>query len=238
MRLKVKDVMTAEPITVGPDAPFKEVANLLIERNIGGVPVVDERFALLGMITETDLITKPGYEDSSRRPMNVVRSLLHGDTQVLKKKPTSERLTAKDIMTSPVKTAAPWDDLEEVSRRLLKHHIGRMPVVDDGRLVGIVSRRDLMRQFHRTDEEIRADVERALHDPLMAESDPRITAIVDDGIVVLTGTVAYPHDVAGIESLVVGVPGVVAVRNGVTAKTDEPKAGPAAGYPDEYTPRY
>jgi CBS domain-containing protein len=235
MRLKVKDIMTAAPVTVPPDLPFKEVADRLIERNIGGVPVVDDSGAVLGVITETDLITKPAYarEEPGRRWRFL--SWFGGDRRSKVQKAYGP--TARDIMTAPPVTAGLWDDVEEVARQLLKHHIGRLPVVHDGQLVGIVSRRDLVRQFHHTDEQILADVEDALHDPLLSESDPRVTFTVQDGIVALRGTVRYPHDIETISSLVAGIGGVVDVRTDVTAGDREPSAPPADAYPDGQVPR-
>lgn len=236
MRLKVKDVMTAEPVTVRPDLPFKEVADLLIEHGIGGVPVVDDHGAVLGVITETDLIMKPAYEHEEHGRKGLVRSLLAGRHRSWVE--TSTALAARDIMSAPPVTAAPWDDLEVVGRRLLKHRIGRLPVIDEGQLVGIVSRRDLVRQFHRSDAQIAADVEQALHDPLLFESSPRVAVAVDDGVVSLKGTVQYPHHVEAIGSLVAGIGGVVDVRNELTATDAEPSPPRTVPFPDEPNARY
>jgi CBS domain-containing protein len=239
MRLKVRDVMTADPVTVAPDLPFKDVADVLIERNIGGVPVVDATGAVLGVITESDLIAKPAYghehaeEHRARRLYHSVLARVRREPA----KPTTGR-TAKDIMTAPAMTAAPWDDLEVVGRRMLKNRVGRLPVLQDGKLVGIVSRRDLVRQFHQTDAQIAADVERVLGDPLLSESQPSVTVVVDDGIVVLRGTVRYEQDAEALSSLVAGVGGVVDIRNEVTAAQGEPGAPPPGVPFEEPAPRY
>ena len=124
-------------------------------------------------------------------------------------------------MSAPAVTATPWDDLEVVGRRLLKQRIGRLPVLEEGQLVGIISRRDLVRQYDRSEQEIAADVEKALHDPLLAEADPRVTYTVDDGVVTLSGTVRSALDITSVESLVAGTRGVVDVRNELTASPGE-----------------
>jgi CBS domain-containing protein len=224
MRLKVKDVMTAPAVTVAPDLPFKRVADILIERNIGGVPVVDSTGALLGVITESDLITKPAYHHEEHGPKRVLHSLLEA-VRPSRAEPATGR-TAREIMSAPARTASPWDDVEVVGRRMLKHGIGRLPVLQDGVLVGIVSRRDLVRQFHKTDEQIAEDVYAALRDPLVAESEPNVTVAVDDGNVVLQGTVRYARDLELLSLLAAGVGGVVDVRNEATAAGSEPGPPP------------
>src|SRR5829696_5373523 len=203
MRLKVRDLMTVDPVTVGPDLPFKDVADVLVNRNIGGVPVVDETGTVLGVITESDLIMKPAYaHEAAGTSKGRFQALLERFRPGPEERPTGR--TARTIMSAPPLTAAPWDDVEVVGRRMLKHRIGRLPVLQDSRLVGIVSRRDLVRQFQKTDGQIADDVDQALRDPLLFESEPQVTATVDDGVVVLRGTVRYPRDVEVLNSVVAG----------------------------------
>jgi CBS domain-containing protein len=237
MRLKVKDIMTADPVCVPPDLPFKEVADLMLERRIRGVPVVDDAGKVLGVITESDLLVKPAYAHEHRHEESGIRHFLarlrHRD-----RTEAGPRRVASDIMSSPPVTASPWDDVEDATQLMLERGISRLPVLREGRLVGIVSRHDLVRQFDKTDEEIAADVEQALHDPLLAESEPQVAVTVDDGVVLIRGTVRYPRDVEVLATTVAGIGGVVDVRSEVTAAHDEPAPPPASAPFEEQSPRY
>jgi CBS domain-containing protein len=233
MRLQVKDIMTAEPVTVRPDLPFKEVVDLLIERDIGGLPVVDDDGALVGIVTESDLITKPAFRDKHRGFASLFGALLGARRPAWLNKAAG--LTAREIMSEHVLTAAPSEDLEPVARRMVEHRIGRLPVLEDGRLVGIVSRRDLLRPFHRTDDEIAADVEKALGDRVTFEYGHHVTFSINEGIVTLTGTVTFPHEIETLRWMVGGVPGVVEIHNEVTAEQPEPRIEPPTAFPGGYT---
>jgi CBS domain-containing protein len=237
MRLKVKDVMTADPVCVPPDLPFKEVADLMLERRIRGVPVVDGAGTVLGVITESDLLTKPAYAHESRHDKgglwSALTRLVHRD-----RREAAPRRFASELMSSPPITVSPWDDVEDVGQLMVERRIGRLPVLRDGKLVGIVSRHDLVRQFDRTDQQIAAEVERALHDPLLAESEPQIDVTVDDGVVLLRGSVRYPRDVEVLATTVAGIGGVVDVRSEVSAAHDEPAPPPASAPFEEQSPRY
>jgi CBS domain-containing protein len=98
-----------------------------------------------------------------------------------------------------------------------------MPVVDDGRLVGVVSRLDILRIFDRPDSEVRTRVATVLASPLWAPEGHHISAEVADGMVHLSGTVRYPSDIQVAVSLIGGVPGVIEVRPELTAEQPEPK---------------
>jgi len=232
MRLTVKDIMTAEPVTVRPDLPFKAVVDLLIDREIGGLPVVDEGGVLVGIVTESDLITKPAYRDKRRGLASLFGALRKGRRPAWLNK--AEGLTAGEIMSDRVLTAAPSEDLEPVARRLVEHRVGRLPVLDDGRLVAIVSRRDLLRPFHRTDDEIAAGIEKALGDPVAFEYGHQVTFSIHDGIVTLTGTMTFPHDIETLQWIVGGVPGVVEIYNQATADRPESKSEPPAPFLGNY----
>jgi CBS domain-containing protein len=223
--MKVKDVMTVDPITVGPDLPFKEVVDRLIEHGIGGLPVVDSDGGLVGIVTETDLITKEAYGDEPRGALSVVGAVLAGKHHAWLKKASG--LTAGEIMTRHVVTIAPSEDLQAAARLCLEHKVGRLPVVEDGRLVGIISRRDLLRPFHRTDQEISADVQALLDDPMYSDSRyGDVSFAIDEGVVTLTGTASFPSEVTLIRDIVAHVPGVIRVENEVTAREPEPRLAP------------
>ena len=226
--MKVRDVMTGNPITVGPDLPFKEVVDRLIEHAIGGLPVVDAEGALIGIVTETDLLTKEAYGDEPRGALSVLGAVMAGKHHAWLRKASGP--TAGEIMTPHVVTAGPSEDLQVAARRLLERKVGRLPVVEDGRLVGILSRRDLLRPFHRTDQEITVDIQSLLDDPMYSDGrygDVRFA--VDEGVVTLTGTASFPSEVTLIHGIVVLVPGVIRVDNTVKARDPEPHT---AGSPE------
>ena len=147
--MEARDVMTAPALTIDPDTPFDEVVRLLIERDVSGLPVVDQRGTLVGIVTEADLVRKDA--DPGRRPrlLRVVAGLLSpGPSRRLR----SEGLPARAIMTPFPRTARPDEGVDRLAQRMLEHGINLLPVADHGRVVGIVTRRDLLRAFDRRAE--------------------------------------------------------------------------------------
>jgi len=120
-------------------------------------------------------------------------------------------------MTTGVETAQPAEDLRTAARRMVERRLKRLPVVDDGRLVGIVSRTDVLRVLHRSDDDLARDVEAMFVDPLRAPGAHTIEADVDDGVVTLRGTVRIPMDLPHVTAMVWRLPGVVGVRSEATA---------------------
>ena len=207
--MKIKDVMTTQVITVAGDTPFKDIVDLLVENRVSGVPVVDDGGRLLGIVTEADLVSKEAFDLRHRRPLAAVAELVSGASRWSSK---ARGLTAGDVMTDRVIAVGPGEDVRGAARRMLDLGVKRLPVVDDGRLVGIVSRQDLLRIFHRSDADIAAELEAKMANPLYAPEDHSVTASVTDGVVTLTGRVCFSGEVpvlVGLASDVVGVGHVV-----------------------------
>jgi CBS domain-containing protein len=221
--VKVRDVMTTEVVTVGPNAPFGEIVDALLERDISGLPVVDAHGMLVGIVTDADLIAKEAYTGNGprrRRPIGMLRDHLRGrDTSWVDK--ASARVAA-DVMTTNVDTVTPEEDVTAAARRMLDGRHKRLPVCDTGRLVGIVSRHDLLKPFHRSDEQIEADVRDLLADPLRVPEEHEATASVSRGVVTLRGTTRFPSDTGVLVATVSRLPGVVAVDNCLRAREQEP----------------
>lgn len=139
----VRDVMTTDLVTVGLEATYGEMVDRLLSHDISGLPVVDADGILLGLVTEGDLVSREAYGPDRRRPLGLVADYLRGrDPGWLRK---ASGTTAREIMTHVVTTAAPDDELRVAARRMLESGFKRLPVVaTDGRLVGIVSRRDVL----------------------------------------------------------------------------------------------
>ena len=144
--MNARDVMTTEVISVSPDTPARRVAELLRDKGISAVPVVDEDGAPIGMVSEGDLIGRDETEREARRDWWLTL-LAEGEAinpEFLANLRSKER-TAREIMSSPVVTIGEETDLGEIARLLTDYRIKRAPVVRDGRIVGIVSRADLVR---------------------------------------------------------------------------------------------
>ena len=203
--MNVADIMTTDVVTVTPETSLRDVAVILVERRISGVPVVDgER--LVGVVSEADFLAKEAGELRHVAPAALRRLL--GESRADEQRTARVQATkAGEAMTSPAHTIGPDSSLAEAARQMDERKINRLPVVDDGRLVGIVTRADIVRSFVRGDTAVDADLRRALRavDGLYIES-------VRDGVVVLTGTVRHRALVETVAHLAAAVPGVVAVN--------------------------
>jgi CBS domain-containing protein/effector-binding domain-containing protein len=218
---KVRDVMTTTVVTATVHTPLPALVDLMVRARISGVPILDEQSHLVGIVTEADLISKPAYGGTRRRPLGVLGDIIHGRENMWAKK--AKGLAAGDVMTTIVETARPKDDLRTVARRMVDCGVKRLPVVADGRVVGIVSRPDVLRAMHRTDQELEQDIVAVISDPMREPDTTLVDVTVNDGVVRLAGTVQYPMDIPVLSAIVWRFPGVVDVRNEVTATGPDPK---------------
>lgn len=138
--------MTTGVVTVGLETPAREVAQILLEHGISAVPVVDSTGAPVGIVSEGDLIGRSEHDRLARRDwwLNV---FAHPDAegQIVLARARQALVRASDIMSSPVVTVAETTEAEEIASLLTNYRIKRVPVIRDGRIVGIVSRSDLLR---------------------------------------------------------------------------------------------
>jgi CBS domain-containing protein len=206
--MKVADVMTTPVVTVGPEASWKQIAELMLDDWVSGVPVTNDDGLLLGIVTEADLVSKTAFENGHHRSLKAFVELLTGDARWAGK---ATALTAADLMTTPVITASPREAIRSATLRMLDRQVKRLPVVEGGQLVGIVSRRDLLSVFDRSDAEISTELAEKLGSVLYAPEDHEVTASVADGVVTLEGWVRSDADMPVIEGLAWRVPGVVDV---------------------------
>jgi CBS domain-containing protein len=206
--MKVKDVMTTAVVTAQPETTFKEAAELLLDHGVSGLPIVDGDGRLLGLVTEADLMSKEAFGFREARPLGAIVDLLAGNRRWVDK---AAGLTAGEVMTTDVVTAGPREDIAVAARRMLHWGVKRLPVVEDGRVVGIVSRPDLLRLFHRSDADLAAEIEAKLASPLYAPEDHEVTFSVEDGVVTLDGRVTFDGEVPVVVGLARAVPGVVKV---------------------------
>jgi CBS domain-containing protein len=230
--MNVEDVMSTDVVTVRPDTSLKAVAKQLAERRISGMPVVNDEGEVVGVISEADVLVKEGGV-TPRRP-GLVAWLL--DSSDPKEQLKLEARVAGEAMTSPPITIAPYRSVAAAAQEMLEHAINRLPVVRDGRLVGLVSRADLVRAFARSDEQIAAEIRKLVEHFLGLENDlSRIEVSVEDGEVVLTGTVRRGNSAEAVPAMIMKVPGVVGVRSELTcSETDSKEGRPLIRQRDRY----
>jgi CBS-domain-containing membrane protein len=222
--MKVRDVMTRDVVSVTTNATYKELAQRLVRHGVSGVPVIDDEGTLVGIVTEADLIAKEAFgADRSRAGARAADMLSVREHPWATK---AQGLTAADLMTTHVAVCRPDDETRAVARRMLNLGVKRMPVVD-GELVGIVSRRDLLATFDRTDNATTADVLRIIRENPDMPAQCHLRASVDQGVVTLHGDVRYPWDMPVIVALFRHVPGVVAVTNRMRPRDPEPLLAPS-----------
>lgn len=206
--MKVADLMTRDPVAVGPETPLKDVAAILLEHGISGVPVIGERLEVLGVVSEADIVAKEAGPDP--RDRRLIARLLSGrdvDRQKV------EARTAVEAMHSPAITVGAGVTVTEAARLLTEHGIKRLPVVDeDGTLIGIVTRTDLVRAFTRSDREIAREIRDMVLETLWLE-EPGLHLSVERGDVRLAGKVQRRTDAELIAQLTHRIPGVVGVHS-------------------------
>ncbi|MFI0509701.1 CBS domain-containing protein [Streptomyces sp. WSLK1-5] len=200
----VGDVMTHTVAAVGRTARFKEMVQLMQDRRISALPVLDGEGRVVGVVSEADLLPKEEFRDSDPDRYTQLRRL----TDLAK----AGAVTAQELMTSPVLTTRPDATLAQAARTMAHAKVKRLPVVDErGLLVGVVSRSDLLKVFLRGDEEIAEEVRREVVAYLFPAPGSSVRVQVDDGVVRLVGRVRDTSLVPVAARLVRAVEGVVDV---------------------------
>jgi CBS domain-containing protein len=207
--MKVKQVMTAEVATVGPTTPLKDVARLLGRRRISGVPVVDVDGTVLGVVSEGDVLVKEqGSIERTRRFWRL-------DDPDASRRAKRAAVTAAEAMTSPAVVVGPERAVATAARIMIDSGVNRLPVVEDGRLVGIVTRADLVRAFARPDSELEREIRTEVLEQAMWIASDSVHVSVAEGVVRLSGIVETQTDAEVMTRLVERVPGVVSVASEV-----------------------
>jgi len=213
--VRVGHVMTRDVVSVTPDTPLKDVAAALVERGISGLPVCDADGAVVGVLSEADLLVKQG--GSPERSGGLFAWLVETASA-----PDLAKLrahTAGEAMTSPAVTVETASPVSEAARTMVSLGVNRLPVVEDGRLVGIVTRADLVRLFTRSDEEIARDIRQDVVKRLWIAPE-RIEVEVEQGEVVLRGEVDTEVEAGLLEKRIPLVAGVVGVRSELSWAVD------------------
>lgn len=217
MSSRVFDVMTREVMVARPETTFRELVHVIEDHHVHALPVVDDQRRVLGIVAESDLLkdeltgghVRARLERRGRmRPAGVV---------------------AGEIMTSPAVTIDQSQTLSYAARVLHQRHIGRLPVVEhDARLIGIVTRSDLLTVFLGSDEDLLAAIQEAI---AAVDDSSTIWANVDDGVVVLQGSAELLSHVGVVAEHVRRVPGIVHLDVRVTAAYDDVHRRMVSGRP-------
>ncbi|MFJ3175319.1 CBS domain-containing protein [Streptomyces roseus] len=186
----VADLMTPTAVTVRRATPFKEIARLLTEFDITAVPVVDDTGHPLGVVSEADLIRRPSAGGVA---------------------------TAEQLMTSPAITARPEWSVVRAARLMRRLQVKRLPVIDaGGRVIGVLSRSDLIQLFLRRDHAIQEEIVEDVLTRALGLAPSAVTVDVVDGLVTLSGTVPRPELLPIVVRLCQSVDGAVEVDNRLT----------------------
>ena len=210
--MKVQEVMTTDVATTSPDVLLKDAAVELVQRKISGMPVVDDDLHVLGILSETDILAKEGTEHKNG---GFLQWLVDpGDPWVAAR---FDAVTVGDAMSTPARTITAGRHVAEAATIMLDEDVNRLPVVDaDGKLIGLVSRGDLVRAFARSDDEILAEIEEDVIRKVMWLSPSSVGVTVTNGVVTLSGEVASEADAELLPTFARKVPGVVDVTSSLT----------------------
>lgn len=221
--MRVSDVMTRTLIGVPPEMPLRDVARLLSEHRISGVPVIEEG-TCIGVVSEADLLVKQlGRSVSRRMPIEWIIGEHHNATELRRRAAT----TAREAMTSPAVTIAEDRPVREAAALMVDRKVNRLPVTRDGRIVGIITRSDLVRAYLRLDDEILRIVREEILRGTMWIDPDTLEVSVREAIVYLSGTVDRRSTAGIIEKLVGLVDGVAQVVSSLTWETDDTHLRPA-----------
>jgi CBS domain-containing protein len=210
--------MTREVVTVGPDTSAKYAAEIMAERGFAALPVVDDADRLVGIVAEAD----------------VLRGRLPADPRLHARRGADEPdhpppLLVRGVMTAGVRTVAAGADVADLARLFVDAHLRSVPVVEHDRLVGIVSRRDLLRALVRPDDVLRTDLLRLVEGYTGESGSWQVE--VTEGVATVRRTTGAPEVSAAVEeralrALAHTVPGVIAVRVEESAQLTDAGAEP------------
>jgi CBS domain-containing protein len=219
--MRVKEIMNEQVVSVTPETPLRQVAEMLLEHRFSGLPVCDESGTVIGVVSEADVVRRErGVVEGRHR---LLGWLLDGRTAADNERALAR--TAGEAMTSPAITIEHYAPVGEAARLMMEHGINRLPVVSvTGALIGIVTRADLVRAFARPDKEIAREIRDDVIGKSMWLASTSVVAVVSEGDVVLTGEVDRKSEAEVLAHLTERVPGVLSVHSDVTYREDDTRA--------------
>ncbi|MXM64685.1 CBS domain-containing protein [Streptomyces sp. HUCO-GS316] len=217
----VAELMTRGVVRARRDMRFKEIVRLLAENDVTAVPVVDDLDRPVGVVSEADLLRKSAdqADPSGRAPLPHLEAW---------ERAKAEGSRAEELMSAPAVCARPEWSVVEAARMMESHHVKRLPVVDEAdRLLGIVSRGDLLRIFLRRDDAIRDEITDDVLRRTMGLGPSEVTVDVREGQVGLGGSVEFGSLIPVIERLCRSVDGVVSVTGHIAHRTNDARRSPS-----------
>jgi CBS-domain-containing membrane protein len=221
--MNVRDVMTPQVVSVSPDESVVVAARLLLQKKISGLPVVDNDGKLVGVVTEGDFLRRTEIGTKRQRPRWV--EFFIGPGQLAGEYTRFSGRKVRDVMTHDVQTATPETPLSEVVRIMERHHIKRLPVIDDGKMVGIVTRANLLHAMASFVDEMASPhpKDTAIRERLLAELATQpwapvatIDVTVRDGVVHLSGVITEERQRHALRVSAENIPGVKKVEDNIT----------------------
>ena len=217
MSSHVKDVMTSDVVVVGETAGYKEIVAVMRERQVSAVPVLGPGGQLTGVVSEADLLLK---EAGSEAPGPHVKS-----PGRRRQRAKAAGVTAAGLMTRPPVTIGPEESVAAAARRMRDRRVKRLPVVDEaGRLVGIISRVDVLSVFARPDTEIRNEVVKQIIGEQFAMDPSAFTVTIRSGILTITGQAESRAVAVQLTDALRHVEGVVDLRDRISHPQEQRKA--------------
>jgi CBS domain-containing protein len=218
--MKVSEVMTRRVISVSPKATILDAIRLMLKHRISGLPVIDDSGVLVGMVTEGNFRRREETGTAAKRSRWL--DAFVGPSEPAQAYVRSHGVIVEDVMTPTPVTVAPDNTLDKAVEKMERHKIKRLPVVRRGRVVGIISRANLMRglvSMHRAAHASKPD-DAALRTRILSAVEKEswaagasVDVIVRHGIVDIWGTVCEPAQQHAFRALVEGTPGVKKVEN-------------------------
>jgi CBS-domain-containing membrane protein len=215
-RHTVADVMTRRVATVTEETTYKQIVETLTKNGVSAVPVVDLDQHVIGVVSEADLLHKVDIAGLEPHGWPLERKR----TRIAREKANAD--FAGDLMTVPPITVTESDSVAVAARLMDTEQVKRLPVVDSkGRLVGIVSRSDLLRPYLRTDEDLREEISQGVLLRTMWMDPREFSVAVDQGIVTIRGEVERSSSIPILIGIIRSVPGVVDVIERVSSRLDD-----------------
>ena len=216
--MKARDVMTWGAIAVKPEESVARAVQLMLQNKISGLPVVDDSEQLVGIVTEGDFLRRGELGTQRQRPRWL--EFLLGPGRLAAEYVQASGQKVAQVMTPEVKSITPETPLEDVVRLMERHRVKRLPVVQDGKLVGVVSRADLLHALGNVARELKpvAGDDATIREQIIAECAkqrwaPHINVVVRDGVVSLWGVITDDRARDAFIVAAENVPGVKAVHD-------------------------
>ncbi len=212
----VREVMSPAVHTFEPGTSLREAAGVLVAKGISGAPVCSSNGKVIGVLSESDILFKEhGVDSDGGRVLSWLSGAMGGDLFA-----KQSACTVGEAMTSPAIAIRPGANVAAAARMMTDRGVNRLPVIDDGRLVGILTRADLVRAFSRPDDEIRKELEDVIQRQLWIPLE-RVTVVVEDGRARVTGIVDTRTEAELVTAFASRVPGVVDLQSELEWEDDD-----------------